>query len=843
MNRLRTWAPALVGLLLLVIAAWVLQAELSKVSYRQVAATIAALPRSAVLASLGFMALNYLLLTGFDLLGFFYIGRRDVPAWKVGVASFTGYAISNSVGFAVVSGTSVRFRFYSRWGLTAGDISRIAVIYFSTFWLGLLVMGGWSLAFDPHPRLVDRVGLTLMRVVGLGMLGAALGYFLLAIFRRRPLRVWRWELPVPPPGLVLWQVVLSAADWALATAIFYAVLPQGTGLTFFEFLNAFLTAQIAGHISHVPGGLGVFEGTMVMMLSGYMKPEVLLSSLVVYRIVYYIIPLVIGMLVLVSDEARQRWHLFARWKDTFGGLTLQLAPKALAAFTFAAGVLLLFSGAAPGGDERVAEVLRWVPLPLLETSHFLGSVIGVWLLVLSNGVARRLGLAYYSSGLALVLGIVSALLRGSSLEIAGFLAFVIAALAVSRPAFDRRAAFWDGRFDPGFVTALVAVVGSSLWLFFFAFKHVQYSDELWWRFAADAAAPRALRASVGATVALLAVGVLRLQRPAPPEELPPTLPELDEVGQIVARQPETVPYLVYLRDKALLFSSRRDAFLMYAVQGRTWVALGDPVGQAPDSTELIRQFFGRCDDFGGVPVFYRVGPERLPQYGDLGLTSARLGEEAVVPLEGFEADDALASAGLRFRVAAPAEVVGLLPELREVSAEWMAKRRAEERGFSFGFFDADYLSRFPAALAERDGRVVGFATVWPGADRGELSADLVRFRDDAPEQAQVGLLVALMGWGRAEGFRRFNLGMAPGPGMELTGQAPMWARAGSWVYRRGEALYSYDAVRACEPRFRPEWRPRYVAYPGGLPLPRILGDVSALIAGGYRDIFARHPRR
>jgi phosphatidylglycerol lysyltransferase len=401
MSRLRSWAPLLVGLLLFVVAGWVLQAELSKVSYRQLAATLAALPRSAVLASLGFMALNYLLLTGFDLLGFHYIGRRDVPAWKVGVASFTGYAISNSVGFAVVSGTSVRFRFYSRWGLTAGDISRIAVIYFSTFWLGLLVMGGWSLAFDPHPRLVERVGLTVMRLVGAAMLAAAVGYFLLSVFRRRPLRLWRWELPVPPPGLVLWQAILSAADWTLATAIFYAVLPRGTGLTFFEFLNAFLTAQIAGHVSHVPGGLGVFEGTMVMMLSGYMRPEQLLSSLVVYRIVYYLIPLLLGMLVLVADEGRQRWHLFARWKDTFGGLTLQLAPKALAAFTFAAGVLLVFSGATPGGDERVAELLRWVPLPILEASHFLGSVIGVWLLVLSNGVARRLRLAYYSSAAAL----------------------------------------------------------------------------------------------------------------------------------------------------------------------------------------------------------------------------------------------------------------------------------------------------------------------------------------------------------------------------------------------------------------------------------------------------------
>lgn len=850
MNRLRTWAPALVGLILFAVAAVVLQAELSKVSYRQVAATLGALPRSAVWASLGFMALNYLLLTGFDLLGFWYIGRRDVAAWKIGVASFTGYAISNSVGFAVVSGTSIRFRFYTRWGLTAGDISRIAVIYFSTFWLGLLVMGGWSLAFDPHPRLVERVGLGLMRAVGLLMLGSALAYFLLAIFRRRPIRLWGWELPVPPPAIVFWQAVLSAADWALATAIFYAVLPQGTGLTFFAFLNAFLTAQIAGHISHVPGGLGVFEGTMVMMLSGYMAPEQLLSSLVVYRIVYYVIPLVIGMLVLVADEARQRWHLFARWKDTFGGLTLQLAPKALAAFTFASGVLLLFSGATPGGDDRVAELLRWVPLPLLETSHFLGSVIGVWLLVLSNGVARRLGLAYYSSGIALAAGIVTSLLRGGAFEIAAFLLFVIAAMAVSRPAFDRRAAFWDGRFDPGFVAALVAVVGSSVWLFAFAFKNVQYSDELWWRFATDADAPRALRATVGATIALLAAGVLRLQRPAPPEELSPPDAELAEAAAILARQSSTAPNLVFLRDKALLFNARRDAFLMYAVQGRSWVALGDPVGEAPESTELIRLFLGRCDDFGGVPVFHRLSGGRLRQLADLGLTFTRLGDEVVVPLERVPPQRAsrplarYARGGVRLRVAAPAEVAGMLPALREVSDEWLAARRQEEKGFSMAFFDPEYVARFPAVLAECDGRLVGFATLWPGADGGELAADLLRFRQDAPARLPEVLLLEAMRWGREQGFARLNLGMAPHPGTRMSSEAPAWVRGGSWVFRRGEALQSFTAGEAWQRRVPAELEPRYLVYPGGLPLPRVLGDLSALVSGGYRDIFlSRESRR
>jgi phosphatidylglycerol lysyltransferase len=838
----------LIALVLFAAGIAVLQADLRRVSYATIHDTLLSLPHGALWWAVAFTLLNYAVLCLYDLLAFRYIGKRQTW-WKVALASFTGYAISNSVGWAVISGTSVRYRFYSRWGLTAGDISRIIIFYNGTFWLGLLVLGGYSMAFDPHPDLVTLAGPFVVHGAGALMLAIAGAYAAAALFWRRPIHLGGFRAPIPPPATVFLQFVLSTVDWALAGAVLYVLIPR-TGLDFPEVLSAFIAAQLLGLISHVPGGVGVFEGTMAFLLRGYGVPAELVSSLLLYRLVYYLVPLGGALAFLVADELRLRRHALARIGGAFGALTGQVTPKVLAVFAFLAGVVLLLSGATPVERERVHWLAEYLPLAVIETSHFLGSVLGVGLLFISNGVYRRLRFAWYVAAAVLAMGIAASLLKGVDYEEAFFLAALLAALGVSRPAFDRRAHFFAARFSPGWFASVLAVVGASVWLGFFAFRHVEYSSELWWRFAINADAPRFLRASVGAFVAILAFGVLRLMQPAPPEVVQPTEQDLEDAGKLVAAQPHTQPFLVFLGDKSLLFSPERDAFLMYGVQGKTWVALGDPVGNPDCTNALIRQFFGRCDDFGGIPVFYQVSKDKLHRYADFGLTFVKLGEEAFVPLDAFGLDGAerkplrlvlnrFARSGMRFRIVPREQVETVLPEIRRVSEDWLAHKAVAEKGFSLGFFDEGFVRRFPVALIESDGRVEAFATVWPGPDGAELSVDLMRYRATAPRNVMEVLLLQVMLWGKENGYRRFNLGMAPLSGLEMSAVAPVWTRMGSWLFERGGALYNFQGLRTYKEKFHPVWEPRYLAYPGGLSLPRIMADVSALIAGGYRRIFRR----
>jgi phosphatidylglycerol lysyltransferase len=847
-RRLGPWLGPLVALALFTLALLVLRRELHAVSYRQLTRTLFDLPRGRLLLGLLLVAVNYLVLTGYDLLALRYVGRA-VAAARVMLASFVAFAIQYNVGFGMVSGASVRYRFFSRWGIGAADLSRVVVFYTVTFWLGLLLLGGLALVLDPLSTLHQLPGHEWARAAGLGLLAVCLAYAVAAGLRRRPLRLGRYELRAPGPRIVALQFVLSTVDWTLAAATVWVLLPAGRP-SLALFLGAYLLATLVAMVSHVPGGLGVFESLMVLLLKPALAAGLVLPALLAFRALYYLLPLAVALLVLVGDEVRQRRAEAARVNALFGALAGELTPRALALFTFAAGGVLLLSGATPAELGRLRWLDGFLPLGVLEVSHFINSLVGVGLLLLSQGIARRLDVSYYLTVGALGLGIVVSLLKGADFEEALVLGFVLFALWRSRAEFDRKGAFFATRFSPGWVTAVVAAVGAAVWLGFFSFKHVDYSNDLWWTFELRGDASRFLRASVGAAVALLAFGVGRLLRPTPPVFTPASEEQRSSADAVIATQEATYPFLVHLGDKAVLFDEERRAFLMYGVQGRTWVALGDPVGPVDRGTPLVRAFLERVDDYCGTPVFYQVARERLHLYADFGLAFLKMGEEALVDLSGFSLDGArgkghrqvlrrLEKEGGSFRVAPADEVPCLLAELRGVSDDWLAQKDAGEKGFSLGFFDESYLRRFPVAVVTVDGRVQAFANLLPGPGRQEVSLDLMRFRESAPQGVMQALFVHLLVWARDEGYSRFNLGMAPLSGIEGSPLAPLWNRMASFLYEHGEPLYGFQGLRQFKEKFHPRWEPRYLAYPGGLRLPRILADVSALVAGGYVRIFRK----
>src|SRR5206468_9196221 len=178
------------------------------------------------------------------------------------------------------------------------------------------------------------------------------------------------------------------------------------------------------------------------------------------------------------------------------------------------GAVLMFSGATPSAAGRVALVNAFVPLPIIELSHFVGSLVGFGLLVVAWGLARRLDAAYVLGTAGLTVGIVVSLLKGADYEEALVLAALLVALVASRDEFDRKAALFDIPYSTGWIMSAVAVVGASIGLGLFAFRHVEYTHDLWWRFEVDQDAPRFLRATVGVLVALAFVGARRLMRPA-----------------------------------------------------------------------------------------------------------------------------------------------------------------------------------------------------------------------------------------------------------------------------------------------------------------------------------------
>jgi phosphatidylglycerol lysyltransferase len=845
-DRLRRAIPVVVGLLFFLLALEILRAELHAVTWHELKAAVLGTPVSRLGLALALTALNYTLLTGYDLLAFAYIGKAFSRA-RIAAVSFLAYAISNNVGFAMLSGASVRYRFYTRWGLTVEDLSRIVISYSVTFWLGLLGLGGLSLALSPIAAGLPVHGALVLAGWLLVLVPPA--YLVATVLRRRPLRLRSFELPVPSPAIAGAQAVLSAVEWTLAAAVLYVLLPAGA-ITFLPFLGTFLVAILLGMASHVPGGVGVFEGLMVLLLKPYLTSGELLPALVVYRAVYYLLPLIVAVIGLVADEMRQRRAEAVRVSAALGRLTEQLTPNVLAVVVFIAGVVLLFSGSTPAASARLELLNRMLPLGVIEVSHFLGSVAGAALLILSQGLARRLDGAYYLTATAIVTGMVASLLKGFDYEEAVLLLVVLLVLRRARRAFDRRAAFFDTRFSPAWIAALAGALAASIWLGLFAFKHVDYSDQLWWQFEAQSDVSRFLRASIGASLVVLLFAFARLIGYAPHEALAPNDADIEDAGRVISSQTSTYPYLVYLRDKALLFNDDRSAFVIYGVQGRTWVALRDPVGSEDRFADLIRRFLDRCDDFGGVPVFYEIGKTHLHRYADFGLAFVKSGEEANVDLTTFTMAGSRAAKyrqiirrlekdGASFRIVDTADVPAIMPQLRAVSDDWLAAKATAEKGFSPGFFDEAYVARFPIAVIERDGRIQAFANILAGPQHEELSIDLMRYHRDAPKSVMEALFVYLLTWAKEQGYQRFVLGMAPLSGFESSPVASLWNRLGAFLYEHGESVYNFQGLRAYKEKFDPMWEPHYLAYPGGLRLARIMADVSALVAGGYRQIFRK----
>ena len=447
-------------------------------------------PPSRLGLAVGLTALNYAALTGYDLLAFAYIGKT-LPRVRVALASFLAYAISNNVGFAMLSGASVRYRFYTRWGVTAEELSRIVFSYSVTFWLGLLGLGGLGLIVSPLSTAGGLPAQQLLVPVGWLLIAVPPLYLLATIVHREPLKIGSFELALTSRTIAAGQALVSVIEWALAGAVLYVLLPPN-GLSFLQFLGAFLIAILIGMASHVPGGVGVFEGLMVLLLKPYLTSGQLLPSLVVYRVVYYLLPLTAALIGLVTDEVRQRRSQAARVRAVLGQLTEQLAPRLLAFFTFLAGLLLLFSSATPAANSPIQLIGRVLPQDD-RASHLLSSVAGAALLILSHGLSRRLDAAYYLTG-TMVTGMAASLLKAATKRRRCFTrapGVVAGAASLRSPR-----GFFETRFSSGWMPQpaprSLGVVGDV------RVPARGYSHELWWQFEMHHEASRFLRASVGA---------------------------------------------------------------------------------------------------------------------------------------------------------------------------------------------------------------------------------------------------------------------------------------------------------------------------------------------------------
>lgn len=525
----------------------------------------------------------------------------------------------------------------------------------------------------------------------------------------------------------------------------------------------------------------------------------------------------------------------------------EAAPYLAAGLAFAAGAFTLLAVATPALPPlRGLGVLERL---VGEMPELTASMAGVALMVLATGLSRRLDSAWAATTALLFAICAYAALRHSHI-LAAFASggFGVALFAVRR-AFYRHSRIGEFMPDPrvalGIAVAFgIALMGAFLW----AGERPEFAAAPWWALLTGeqlGRPGRALAFGAGAGIVGLSYWYL-LSRPRGAPALAAS-EDYARAETMVAEAEGALPdaQLAFTGDKSFIFAE--SAMVMVARGGSSLIAMGPPVGKRGAWRTALAAFRTEAERLALRPVVYAAPPELLPDLLDLNFRVEKIGENAMIDLEGFSltgsARQKIRSARRRFVEREGAVFEMLMPphdqtpwaEVRAVSDAWLAGQGGKEKSFSLGAYDEAYLARSPIAVARLHGRIIAFANIWLTADSKRGAVDLMRHD---PEHALGGLmdflLTEILLWAQAHGLKTFDLGMAPLAGLAEEKYATLFARIGRLVHERGEAFYGFQGLRAFKDKFDPRWEPRYLAAVGSWSLPLVLAEVAMLTNTGPR---------
>lgn len=788
---------------------------------------------------------SYLMLICYEWSAARYAGVKLKPSIIV-LGGICASAIGNAIGLSALSGGAVRCRLYFKYGLTTIDVARMSIFVTLSLGFTLPLLAAAAALIHPHNAMValhlSENGVILIASM---LFCFYIGLFIFLYYNRlsekpnkdtRLFKIARWSIRLPNLRLASSQFIITFFDAVLAGAILYFLLPSHPN--FITFIMIYILALVAGVLSHVPGGVGVFEAIMLAAFSSQIGAASLTVALVIYRIIYILIPLIPAGILLLINEGKH-YLTSSQVKQTETGI----AASIMAAAVFFAGVVMMFSSIIPGFNHRFVD--EFIPNKIINIAHLSASLIGVLCLLLAMGLRRRLYSAWGITVILLLIGSLCSVLRGLH-WIEAITLLVIAILLINfRHAFYRKSRLSVIPFSFKSFAICFCLIALFVWLILFIYQDVPYSQDLWWQFELDSRVPRALRAALGSFILLSSIMLIWLFRPALPILAKPETEQLNKAYQIVLNSKQPEGGLAMSGDKSLLFNQEQTAFIMYARRGRSMVALFDPIGDIADRADLIWSFRDLCDEHHLRPVFYQVKAANLPFYMDIGLRTVKLGEEALVNLKIFDLTSKgykdlryTWNRGQRDGLSLKFYPPGTAPldELKAVSDAWLKNKHSKEKRFSLGSFSKEYLDNFTIAVIEYQGRIIAFVNLLETDQHYSASIDLMRVIQDIPKLTMEFLMVGLILHYQERGFKYFSLGMVPLAGMQRRRGAPLIQRLGALVFRRGGRFYNFQGLRRFKEKFATHWEPRYMAVPAGLDPLVALIDTTMLISGGISGL-------
>ncbi len=628
LKRLLRHVPAVLGVLLLFGAIYVVQREFRHLNVRDVGHALHAIPTRAVWEAAVLTVLSYGLLTFYDKLATIYAGH-PLGFARTAFASFCAYALAHNLGFAAVSGAAVRYRLYAHWGLTTLQIGKVVAFSSLTFGLGGMSLGGIILFTEP--RAVPYFGEVLphwaLYLAGAAMWAVVAIYVVLASMFPI-IHVRGREIELPGWRMALAQVALATADVSLTASIFYVLLPHGLGLSWVHFLAVYLGSYAAGLVSNVPGGLGVFDTAMLLGLKeAHIAAPTVLGAIAVFRLFYYVIPLFIAGAMFAGNEVLvSRKRLMdgpavpgqARWSEP------DLAVAASTGGVAICGAMLLSIGVLDTHPDY-----SWIDPEFASfassAGQYVPSLIGTALIMLAVGLSQRVTLAWGATIAALLAGASVTALQREPAFVPAILTLAALSIAPFRDAYYRAARLFSHPLRTGTVVPVLALLFSVVWLASFE-PHVRnLAQSSWWAVVLSREAPAPIRLAVGLAVLLALTALWGVIRPGRVRAEPWNAETRLRYAALGALPPPEADGLV--------MGEAAKSGIPFRRVGRVLLGLGDPAGVESDRVSAIWRLRDLAQQEGCDAAVWRAGEAFLKVYQDLGLTAVPLGPDGLPRLD------------------------------------------------------------------------------------------------------------------------------------------------------------------------------------------------------------------
>jgi phosphatidylglycerol lysyltransferase len=810
-----------IGFLIFVGALILLHNQLKNLSYTDIINALKAIPFFKIFLAMSLALSYYFILGGYDIVAFKYINSKvSLKPKDILFTCFISNVLANNTGYSMLFGGSIRYRLYSLYNVSMVDITKVLIFSSGTIWLGLLAVGGFIFTFAPVSlESVLNVGLST-KTIGLFSILILFLYIFLSTLHSRPIKIFKWTITFPNIKIVLWQILLATLDWLVASLTLYVLMPDGF-VSYFVLLKVFLVTQFAVIVSQVPGGMGIFETSITLLMPQAASNPGVIGALLAYRAIFYFFPLLIALILLGSFELMVLTKKFQDRTRIFGKTISSVIVQVLALSSFVAGMVSMFSTATPFDVAQLKFIINLLPSWFTDLSHFLLSVTSIVLLFVSRGLQLRIKKAWSIACALIVSAIILILIAGESLLVLVCFVVLFIALASSKQYFYRDISIFNTAFSNWWFSAVGGVFVLSVWIGFFINKQDIFSWihlDIFFRnlLISTTDTARFLRASFGMGII---IGIVILEQISRNFFRTPILFTKRDIERIVYSSDSVYSLNALSKDKNYIVNEQKDAFIMYGKSGDSWIALGDPVGNRAHKNELLWQFKELADNASVKPAFIGIDHKYVQIYDDIGLDIFNIGQDAKIQLRIFdekdqhfknfcELEENIENLGFKYKILNSEQFYEYKEVFADIDKEWRKATNFIPINFIPGNYEPTYMKDMDFSVVEKDGKLYAFSVLEKTNSKHEISSGVVRYLSFQEDIFSYIIFKNIL-WAKNNGYTWFDLGFAYS--FEAGSQEEVVKYFAKMFMFAEHFNYNLELLKSFKDKLCPLWHNKYIA--------------------------------